>query len=128
MFTTTDYLDSLRVKTGVPSDYALQPILGVTRSAISKYRTKREFFSDDMAFKVARILEIDPILVISAIHAERAKTQEEKAAWTGLFEKLGGMAASVMLGIMLSGAVDSNEASASTQACHNSDHSIHYAK
>jgi len=97
MSKTNYYLDSCLAKTGAPSDYALAKILGITRSGLSKYRNNKTQMDDSVCLKVASILEIEPMIVISAMHAERARSEKEKAVWTALFEKLGGMAASVLI-------------------------------
>ena len=101
MKTTIDYLDDLRAKTGATSDYKLAPILGITRTAISNYRSKRSFLDDEVCLKVAQILEINEFEVILNSHAERSKNPLIKAAYQTVFERLGGMAAAVTLGIML---------------------------
>lgn len=102
MTTTTQYLDAVKSRTGAASDYALAPIIGVTRAQISIYRKGSSFLGDETALKVAKILEIDSGIVLAAVHAERAKGDGEKAAWKAIFEKLGGLAASVVVGISLS--------------------------
>lgn len=94
MKTSIEFLDAVKAKTGAVSDYQLAKILNVTRAGISSYRMKRSYFDDEMCLKVASILEIEPFLVLASIHAERAKTAPEKAAWLSAFEKFGGMAAS----------------------------------
>lgn len=84
---TLDYLNAVKRKLGIESDYALAASLGVTRSAVSTFTRGKGIFGDDVALTVAEILEIDPLAVIAAANAERAKTPEQKARWTGLMEK-----------------------------------------
>jgi len=81
-----EYLEAVKNRLGITSDYALAAALGVTRSAVSKFQ-KGAVFGDDVALTVAEILEIEPMAVIAAANAERAKTPEQKARWTGLMEK-----------------------------------------
>jgi hypothetical protein len=45
---------------------------------------------DDVALKVAEILQLHPLQVIAAANAERAKTDEQKARWLTLMEKFSG--------------------------------------
>jgi len=54
-----------------------------------------------MAIKVADALGLEPVLVIASIHAERARNDQERTVWKNLFEKLGGIAASVALAALL---------------------------
>lgn len=119
MTTTNDYLNAVKAKTGAASDYALAPKLGLTKQMISRYRLKKDYLSDEYCLKVASILEIDPAIVLAAVHAERAKTAAEKTAWTAIFERLGGVAAAAMLGIMLN---VPNPAEANTGAVHSHKH------
>ncbi len=102
MNTTIEFLDAVKSKTGTASDYAVANVLGVTRAAVSKWRNGHDFLGVDSAIKVAKILEIDSGIVIAAVHAERAKSDQEKAVWTSIFEKLGGLAAGVIVGLALS--------------------------
>lgn len=85
--TSLEYLDAVKKRLGITSDYALAARLGVTRSAVSKFQ-KGAVFGDDVALTVAEILELNPLVVIAAANAERAKTDEQKARWTGLMDKL----------------------------------------
>ncbi|MGP1718183.1 MAG: DUF3693 domain-containing protein [Methylophilus sp.] len=97
MNSTNRYLDAIKSKTGAPSDYVLASKMELTRSAISAYRKKNVHFDDKTCLKVASILEIDPFLVVSEIHMDRAKTEEEKTLWKSLFQKLGGVAALLLI-------------------------------
>jgi transcriptional regulator with XRE-family HTH domain len=87
---TVDYLRAVKARCGITSDYALAARLGITRSAVSKMQQGDVAFSDDVALTVAELLQIDPIVVIAAANAQRAKTPEQKARWEGLMEKLSG--------------------------------------
>lgn len=99
MKTTIEFLDALKSRNGGASDYAIAKILGLTRGGVSSYRTGRSFFDDSTAIKVAKLLEISPAFVIAAVHSERAKSEEEKTVWRDIFEKFGGIAASVVIGV-----------------------------
>lgn len=113
MKTTPEFLDAIKACKGVDSDYAISKLLGCTRSAVSKYRLGRAHFDDPTAMKVADLLGIDPGYVIACAHGERAKTAEEKAVWTSMMEKLGGLAAMLLLAPAL---LMSPEAKASVSA------------
>lgn len=69
---TIEYLDALRVRLGVSSDYALAKRLGVSAQRISNYRTKTHCFDADIALKVADLLGRDRAEVYLDIEAERA--------------------------------------------------------
>lgn len=85
---TLEFLDAVKKKHGITSDYALAKVLDVPQSSVSSYRNGRRIIDDDMCLVVAQELGIQPITVIAAANAERAKTPEQKARWTGLMEKI----------------------------------------
>ena len=128
MRTTIEFLDALKAKTGAASDYALAPKLGCTRAAISNYRNGRSYFDDETCLRAASILEIEPFIVLAAVHAERAKTEPEKAAWKSMFERLGGMAAAVVLGISMQSPTPSQAAPVLDSSASNFPNSVYYVK
>ncbi|MDL5400743.1 helix-turn-helix domain-containing protein, partial [Escherichia coli] len=56
---TTEYLDAVKVKQGIQSDYALAKQLGVSTSAIISYRNGRAALGIETSMKVGQILGID---------------------------------------------------------------------
>lgn len=81
MRSTVDYLDAVKAKLGLPSDYAAAKVLGITRAAASRYRTGLSTFDDEVCFKVAEILDLNPLEVIVAARTERAKETDAKTRW-----------------------------------------------
>lgn len=84
--TTIEYLDAIKGRLGIASDYALAKRLGFPQATISGYRTGRRVFDDEAALTVAQVLNIEPILVIAAANAERAKTPEVRQRWLDLMQ------------------------------------------
>ena len=87
MKTTIEFLDAVKEKLGITSDYALAKQLGFPLSTMSNYRTGRRIIDDDAALEVAMALEVNPLQVIAAANIERAKTPEQRARWSGVVEK-----------------------------------------
>jgi hypothetical protein len=87
---TPEYLDLVRKRLGLPSDYALQKPLGLSKSQLSAYRTGKESLSDAVAMHVSDILEMDAGRVLLDMHIERSKTPEIRAAWENVLEKISG--------------------------------------
>lgn len=87
MKTTNQYLDAVKAKHGLTSDYQLAKLLGIRQSTISGYRAERSHLDDLMALKVAELLSIDPMEIIAAANVERAKTAETKRVWTTAWER-----------------------------------------
>jgi transcriptional regulator with XRE-family HTH domain len=96
---TIEYLDAVKVKRGISSDYALAKALRVGQSAIIGYRAGRTTINDDTALAIAEILGIHPLQIIATANAERAKTPEQRARWSGVMEKF-----SASFNALLSGA------------------------
>jgi len=88
MKTTIDFLDAIKARFGGLSDYAAAKKIGVTRSAVSCYRNKKSSFDVLTAVRVAELLEIDPAIVVTSAHAERARTPEERATWESITRRL----------------------------------------
>jgi transcriptional regulator with XRE-family HTH domain len=68
---TIDFLNELKAVYGLTSDYQLAKKLQLTTSAITNYRSGRNFLNDEMALKVADLLDVDPLIVMACVHAER---------------------------------------------------------
>lgn len=124
MKSTVDYLDAVKARLDLPSDYAAAKALGVTPSAVSKYRLGRAHFDDDICVRVAGILDIDVLQVIATVNYERARTESSRALWSGLLEKLSGVAVGVALAVGL--VSDPLPANASNHA--GERETVHYVK
>lgn len=129
MNTSNSYLDAVKTKLGLVSDYQLAKFLGCGHARISNYRSGYSKFDDEMAVKAASILEIDPMIVIAAVNAERAKNEETKAIWKALFERLGGVAATLLIASGLNIATPSNSiAGAASSVDVTSNNNVYYVK
>ena len=87
MKTTIEFLDAVKAKLGIESDYALAKRLGFPLSTVSNYRTGRRVLDDDAALSVANVLDVHPFVVIASANAERAKTPEQRERWSSVMEK-----------------------------------------
>ena len=79
--TTNVLLDELKKAIGIESDYALKKVLGVEATTISNYRQLRSQLSDEMALRVAKLLNRPPAPILAALAAERAKDPEVAKVW-----------------------------------------------
>ena len=86
MRTTVEYLDAVKAKLGLPSDYAAAKALRIAHSAISRYRNGKGSFDDEVAFRVAEILDINPLEVIVSARAERAANEEARSRWESYWD------------------------------------------
>jgi hypothetical protein len=82
---TLEYLDAVKARLGVESDYAVAKALKMRPSTISGYRARGGQMDDEICMKVAEILGMHPGLVMLDMHRERAKTPQERSAWQEIF-------------------------------------------
>ncbi|HWA39826.1 MAG TPA: hypothetical protein VG873_18380 [Burkholderiales bacterium] len=73
--TTTQYLDAVKAKLGLESDYALQGPLQMTKQGVSKLRNGA-VMSNTTAALVAGILKIPVVRVIADLELERGTNDE----------------------------------------------------
>lgn len=79
---TNEYLDAVRERLNLGSDYRLAKVLGVRTQAVSNYRHGRSGMADDVAVKVAELLQLDPARVLADMAAERSSSEEVRAIWS----------------------------------------------
>ncbi len=101
MQTTVQFLDAVRVRHELTSDYQLAKFLGVPQTSISSYRTGRSMMDEAMCLKIAAALAIEPGEVLVAIAFEREKRAEVKSAWQRVAQRLASVAGAVVLGLGL---------------------------
>ena len=91
---TTDLLDRAIKLHNLPSDYALAPVLGVSRATVSTYRTGRSFPSESTACRLADLAGLPHIEAIMGVNLDRANTPEGRTLWRSIgAELLAGAAA-----------------------------------
>lgn len=84
---TTEYLDAVKVKLSLPSDYALSKVLGVTTQSITQYRSGRSAVGIETAMKIGEFLRIDGHKVYADGQIERAKNSAQSDFWREISEK-----------------------------------------
>lgn len=99
MKTTIDFLNAVKSRYNLPSDYALAGKLKLSRASISRFMNGKDNLGDDTAMLVADLLEIDPVHVVACIHAERAKTEKAKKMWERFATLTAGLAVLVILSV-----------------------------
>lgn len=95
-----NWIDRVRSKKGLPSDYAAAKVLGLSRFTVSGYRQRPDATLDeDIAVKVANVLEMSPAIILADQAMERAKSDDAKSAWSSIIDRLGGVAAMVVVSV-----------------------------
>lgn len=88
MKTTCDFVDDIRRAYNLDSDGKAANKLGVTRSAISTYRTGKSCFEDDTAIRAAAPLNLPTGYVLACIREERSKSETARDAWSQVAKAL----------------------------------------
>lgn len=97
MKTTMEFMLAVQKKEQLPTPYAVAKFLGVSPTSLYRYMDGSQTMDDYTALKVAKALGLDPMGVIAAANAERAKTEKERNDWAAIIKKVGGRAAGFML-------------------------------
>src|SRR5258708_6209992 len=98
---TTDFLDAVRARHRLPSDYRLAKFPGVPPTTISGYRLGRSLMHAAVGLKIAAAADLGPGDVLVAIAIEREKRVEVKTAWQRVAKRLAGTVALVLIGASL---------------------------
>jgi transcriptional regulator with XRE-family HTH domain len=97
MLTIDQLLDRAKKAQGIESDYRLAQLLEVSKNAITNYRHGKSRPDDEVAMRLAALINRDPASVIAELHAERAKSPEVRALWLRMANQLRHAVAAVML-------------------------------
>lgn len=82
--TTTDLLDALQERYGLPSDNQVAKRLGIPQATFSGWRRGRMYPTEVHAFTIAEALEIPPALVLIIAAADRTEDEKARAKWRAL--------------------------------------------
>lgn len=93
MKNAADFLDALRVKHNLTSDYQLAKFLGMKTQQLSRYRGGSSTFDDTTSAKIAESLGIDPGFVAACMSAQRARTDDARRMWEKVAKKVAAGAA-----------------------------------
>lgn len=101
---TNQFLNKVAQRHDLQSDYQIAKKIQVSRQQISLYR-KGATFGDNVAIRVAALLDMDPAYVLACTAAERSKEQATKDAWERAAKRLA-TAATLLLVVTLSATPD----------------------
>jgi hypothetical protein len=123
---TTDFLDAVKKRHGLASDYQLAKFLRWPTQRISMFRTTARELGDDACVQIAAALELPAPYVLACIAEQRAKSSDVKGYWREAAKLLkSGTAAALLVGAML--AAQPAPSAESLQLSALTSPSIHYA-
>jgi transcriptional regulator with XRE-family HTH domain len=85
--TTNEYLDEVKAKLALPSEYALAKVLGITQPSVMQYRNGRSALGIETSMKIGELLGIDGHVVYANGQIERAKNPQISEFWKTISEK-----------------------------------------
>lgn len=93
-----EYLDAVKAKLDLPSDYALAKVLGVTHQSVMQYRNGKSAMGVDTCLKAGEILRMDGHKVYADGQIERAKNSAQSEFWREISEKFSTSFLDLLLG------------------------------
>jgi hypothetical protein len=88
MDTTKSLLERLRSKYDGCSDYRLAKILGVGKTAVSRYMLHGGGMANDVGMRLADELGLPHAYVVACLSLEREPSDQVKPVWQGIIETL----------------------------------------
>lgn len=105
MKTSVEWIDEAELRLGL-SDYAMAKKLGLSTAQMSRYRTGKQFLSDNVAIKLAELIGVDPLPILATAAAERATSEQARAAWSRYAELVASLAGVAVLGAVLTAPIE----------------------
>lgn len=88
MFSVAEYLDSVKARAGIDSDYRLAAVIEISRGAIGNYRNGVSLPDERVIAKLCELVGDDADLIAVQIQAARAKTDQARSMWMHIAERL----------------------------------------
>lgn len=104
MLTVQELIEAAKGAQGIPSNYRLARVLGVTELTVANWKHGRKAPDDGAALRLADMAGLDPAQVLAAVHAARATDPTIAAAWASIAARLQ-QAGAAVLTVILSVAV-----------------------
>lgn len=126
MLTANDLLESAKRAQGIPSNYRLARVLGVTETTVANWKHARSTPDDAMALRLAEMAGLDPSDVLPAMYALRATDPAIRATWRVIAERLAATAAGVCMSVAITGGPDAHASAPAAGACSTPGQSVYY--
>lgn len=97
-----ELIDLARARANIESDYRLARMLNVTDQAISAWRNGRKLPSSEHLLRLAAWAELDAGQMLADAQAAKAKTEEERATWQKVSDRLARVVAGLAVTAILS--------------------------
>lgn len=94
---SAEYLNEVKSKLNMHTDKELADHYGVTKAAISQYKSGARIMENEMCLAVALDLDADPMKIIMAADVERASRAGQHSLWEVFSQRMAATAASALL-------------------------------
>ncbi|WP_230042129.1 hypothetical protein [Escherichia coli] len=84
----SDYIDELKEKLEITSDYGIAKHLGIARQTMTKIRNGA-VLNSEMCFKIANELKRHPMEIIATARAQKERNNEFRAFWIKMAKEYG---------------------------------------
>lgn len=96
-----DYLDAVKKKLEISSNYALSKALDIERQMVNAYYRGERVPDAYACTRIAVLLEIDPALVIAEVQAEHEKNEKKRQFWQGFASRVGKLTVIIAVSIFM---------------------------
>ena len=117
MPTVDEYLDRAKAQLNTASDRHLSKHLGFVGPAVSQWRTKRAWPSDEAMLKLAELAGVTPEQALADLNTWRAKSDQVQAVYAAIAKKIGAAAAAFIV-FVLANIVDPAHANSMATKAH----------
>lgn len=94
---TLAYVDAIKKRHGVNSDYAVAKLIGIETQVLSNWRAERSRMDSWACYRVAELLEIDPQIVIANIERAKAKSPKKIEYWESWLRRAGAAVSTILI-------------------------------
>ncbi len=102
-----DLMSAAKDASGIPSNYRLASVLGVTQHTVANWQNDRALPNEAMTIKLAELAGLDPAPFLAEMAAGRAKDDESRSMWLAIADRLRktpiGAAAALALALSFAG-------------------------
>lgn len=83
-----DLMSAAKDASGIPSNYRLAHVLGVTVHTVANWQNDRALPNEAMTIRLAELAGVDPAPYLAEMAAGRAKDDETRGMWLAIADRL----------------------------------------
>lgn len=95
-------LDRAKVMHSLPSDYKLALVMGISHNSLASYRAGKTLPDARVLVKLCELSGDDPALMLAEIEEQRAKSEEARALWHQIAQRLQSTLHAAVLAVLVS--------------------------